>query len=81
MVREVHLTKPLAMYRDTICISTDSESVLFQGKGVTLRSFSHADSTLMFEEGQEGTLKLYHLMSHENLPEIKDVGIKVAKVN
>lgn len=81
MVRELLLTKPLAVRKDTICISVDAGGVRSEGKGVTLRSFSHTDSTLVLKAGQEGSLRLYHLMSRETLPEIKDVGVKVAKVN
>lgn len=81
VVRELMLQAPLMAYKDTICIETaGSTSTTYTEKGVTLRCYSHSDSTLLLKEGQKGQLKLHHIMSREVLPRITDIGIKVRTI-
>lgn len=80
MIREVMLTKPLAIYRDTVCIETDVKGFASEGSGVTIKSYAHNDSSLVLKEGQEGTIRLFHIMSKETIPHILDLGIKVKAI-
>ena len=80
LVREILLEKPLAVHRDTICMDTGTRGILEEGKGVSLMSFSHNDSTLFLNEGQSGNIRLYHIMSREQLKHITEVGIKLGTI-
>lgn len=80
MVREVMLTRPLAALRDTVCVDTEVNGISPDASGVTIKSYSHTDSLLVLREGQEGTVRLYHIMSKETIPHILDVGIKIKTI-
>ena len=80
VVRELMLQAPLMACKDTICIETAGSPSTNDEKGVTLRCYSHSDSTLFLKEGQKGQLKIYHIMSREVLPHITDIGIKVRTI-
>ena len=80
VVRELMLQAPLMAYKDTICIETASSPSTNDERGVTLRCYSHSDSTLLLKEGQKVQMKIYHIMSREVLPHITDIGIKVRTI-
>lgn len=71
---------PLMTHKDTICIETGSDTAFPEGKGVTIRTYSHSDTTFALKEGQQGRMKLYHVMSREILPHITDIGIKMRAI-
>lgn len=81
MVREVLTEKPLSVRKDTIRIDTGTRGIFNEGRGVTLMTFSTHDSTLTLVEGQKSRVKIYHIMSHEQLPYIVDIGIRIGAIN
>lgn len=80
LIRELSLQSPIKIHKDTICIETGSGEPLAKGKGVTMKAYSHSDTTLVLRKGQKGNMKLYHIMSREVLPHITDIGIKVRAI-
>lgn len=80
VVREVLFQTPLMTHNDTICIETGSDTAFPEGKGVTIRTYSHSDTTFALKEGQQGRMKLYHVMSREILPHITDIGINMRAI-
>lgn len=80
VVREMSLQAPFKLHKDTICIKTNGSGLSADGKGVTINSFAHTDSTQTFHKGQSGNIKLYHVMSRETLPHILDVGLKIQHI-
>ena len=81
MVRELLVEKPLSVRKDTIRIDTGTRGILNEGRGVTLMTFSVDDSTLTLIEGQKCRVKMYHIMSREQLPHIVDIGIKIGAIH
>lgn len=80
LIRELSLQSPIKIHKDTVCIEMGSSEAYSKGKGVTMKAYSHSDTTLVLKEGQEGNIKLYHIMSREVLPHITDVGIRVRAI-
>lgn len=80
MVREMSLQAPIKLHKDTICVKTNGSGLSADGKGVTICSFAHTDSTLTLHKGQSGCIKLYHIMSRETLPHMLDVGLKIQHI-
>lgn len=80
IIREISLLAPLAYRKDTICIDTEESGIFSERKGMTVRCYSHKDTTLFLKEGQKGSLKLYHAMSREELTQITDIGIRIRSI-
>ena len=73
---KAELVRPLAIHCDTICIETSSHTTQGHHGGVTIKAYSNAGSKLALHEGQSGVIKIYHIMSEENIPNLVDVGMK-----
>ena len=80
LIRELSLQSPIKIHKDTVCIEMGSSEAYSKGKGVTMKAYSHSDTTLVLKKGQKGNMKLYHIMSREVLPHITDIGIKVRTI-
>lgn len=77
IVAETFLNNPIAHRRDTLFFQTADEDGQFIGKGVTLLQADTLLTTLHLQEGQNGRIRLRHIMQRETLPGIRDVGVKV----
>lgn len=80
LVRELTLQTPLMVHKDTICIETGNSLATCEEKGVTLKCYNHCDSILFLRNGQNGRVRLYHIMSQEIMPHITDIGIQVRSI-
>ena len=81
MVAETRLNHPVAARRDTLYMEAADERGIPVGDGLNLLQLSTPLYSLHLEPGQEGTLRLYHLMRPETMPGIREIGIKVTEAS
>ena len=76
---ETRLRHPSVTRRDTLYLKTTDENGTPVGKGLNLLQHSMTLYTLHLQPGQEGTLRLYHLMRLETMPDIREIGLKITE--
>lgn len=81
VVAETRLRRPSLVRRDTLYLKTTDEHGTPVGRGLNLLQHSVPLCRLRLRPGQEGTLRLYHLMRLETMPDIREVGLKITETN
>lgn len=79
LVVEQRLEQPARMRRDTVSCVIATPQGAVTGKGVNLYQHEIPLFTETLQEGQHGTLHIYHIMRREDVPGVNDVGIKITK--
>ncbi len=77
VVRQIQLSHPTDILRDTICIQTSTDGQSLTGDGVIMQSFSQQAPEFYLNQGQQVRVQLFHIMSRGIMPDIVDLGIKV----
>ena len=78
VVAEMRLTHPTALLLDTLYLTTVDEDGRPLGQGVTVDQREQPLGILHLRAGQGGSIRLYHIMAREVLPDISDIGLRVA---
>ena len=81
LVVEGHLKDPSQQWRDTVYFATADEEGTPLGHGVSLMQNDVVVRDFQLSEGQSGSLRLWHIMHREVMPEIRDVGIKIEQTD
>lgn len=77
-VVQQELENPSYSQRDTFCLQfSDSKGVL-SGHGIGLMQQEQPCAPLSLTEGQSGKIRIYHIMSSENIGQVVDVGVRIA---
>lgn len=79
IVAETSMKKPMLHRNDTLYFPIIDEKGHPMGKGLSMMQADTLLTTLHFEEGQSGHIRLRHIMIREVVPGITDIGIKVRK--
>lgn len=79
VVAETCLRRPPVARRDTLYLKTADEHGIPVGQGLNLLQLSTPLYTLRLQPGQKGTIRLYHLMRLETMPDIREVGLKITE--
>ncbi|MCR4920960.1 MAG: gliding motility lipoprotein GldH [Bacteroidaceae bacterium] len=64
---------------DTLCLRLSDEKGRLSGQGINLLQYEVAAGSLHMPAGQEGELRIHHLMRCETLPDIMEVGIRLSR--
>lgn len=78
VVAETRLVHPNAFHRDTLYLATADDDGRPLGQGISMDQREVSLSTLHLHKGQSGTVRLRHIMTREVVPNISDVGLRVA---
>jgi len=78
VVAETHLRHPFTFRRDTICLHTTDPQGKSIGQGTTILCSTQPITMLKLRRGQQGTIRLHHIMAREILPSIREVGVKIS---
>ncbi len=73
------LHNPDTMVRDTMRIATITPGGMPRGTGLALRQFETDTLATRLHKGQTGTVRLFHIMACETVPEVLDIGIKISQ--
>lgn len=73
------LACPDTSYVDTVCYAFTDSLGQMGGHGVTLLQFEQDAAPVSLKPGQEGSVRVYHLMKKEIIPEIREVGIRMVR--
>ena len=63
--------------RDTLCLPLSDDEGHLVGQGINLLQYEIPAGSLHMPAEQAGELRIHHLMRHETLPHIMEVGIKL----
>ena len=77
VVVEQNFYSPMLQHKDTLCIQIADSTGCLLGTGLNLCQYEEPLPPISLHKGQEGTLRLYHIMSKEILPHVHDVGLHV----
>lgn len=71
------LIHPDTTYTDTLCYELSDSAGRLMGHGITRLQYERPVPPLYLRAGQSGTLRIYHLMKKEVIPDICEVGIRL----
>lgn len=74
-VVEASLSGTDIVQRDTIKYTLTENGKTLSGNGLNLLQYEQYAMKMSLQEGQEGDVRIYHVMSKERLPHLVDVGI------
>ncbi|MBQ7179666.1 MAG: gliding motility lipoprotein GldH [Bacteroidaceae bacterium] len=69
----------LSVRTDTVEYQLTDSMGDFSGRGVNIYQYEWPLRRITLHGGQQGRIRLYHIMSRESLPHITEVGVKVKK--
>ena len=78
VVAETRLAHPTALLLDTLYLTTADEAGRSLGRGVAIGQREQLLGILRLHTGQGGTIRLHHIMTREVVPDISDIGLRVA---
>lgn len=79
LVVESRHPKSDAAHRDTILFQLADSKGRLQGAGTTLYQYESAPLPLPLRSDQSTQLRVYHIMQHEAISAVSDIGIRITK--
>jgi len=81
VVVETVLDNPDVRLCDTLYLKTIRKDGMPIGKGVNLLQSEQPYHKLELYRGQTGKMRLYHIMTREEIPSVSDIGVKVVELS
>lgn len=77
IVAEQDFCSPMQRSKDTLCIQISDSTGSLLGIGLNIHQYEIALPAIHLQKGQEGAVRLYHIMRKEILQHVHDVGLHV----
>ena len=77
LVIQQDFNSPMHQRRDTLCIQVADSAGNMQGFGLNMQQYETPLASIYLHKGQEGKLRLYHIMRKEILPQVCNAGIHI----
>ena len=81
IIAEGKMKKPTTHWRDTLYFRMADNEGIPMGHGVVVMQNDTLVRTMHMQKGQNGSLRIWHIMRREVMPSVREVGIKVKRVN
>ena len=76
---ETQFCHPRQYSLDTLCFQTADSIGMLLGKGINLKQQEVQLLSLNLKEGQQGTVRVRHIMARNLLPFVRDIGIRLVQ--